>query len=246
MPELLPTALVYEASSNPPFPFEGGILLIDKPAGWTSFDVVAKLRGILRVRKIGHAGTLDPMATGLLVCCVGAATKQVALLTGLEKHYEGRLRLGERTASYDRDTPVEEVRPWNDVTFERIEAAMHSFEGEIDQLPPMYSAIKVGGRRLYQAARKGEVLERTSRRVRVRAFRPTGKEGPEVDFAVTCSKGTYVRSLAHDLGELLGCGAHLTGLRRTRVGPYSVAAAWSLDALSQYFTAQRQASAHFD
>lgn len=247
VPELPPQPEpVYEGGSNLPVPFERGVLLIDKPAGWTSFDVVAKLRGILRVRKIGHAGTLDPMATGLLICCVGKATKQVPVFMGLEKEYTGRLRLGERTASYDSESAVEETRPWQHVTSQSIEEAMRQLEGDIDQIPPMYSAIKVGGRRLYRAARKGETLERAPRRVFVRRFKSTGRQGPDVDFAVTCSKGTYVRALAHDLGEQLGCGAHLVGLRRVRIGSYHVDASWSIESLSQYFTARRHADAEID
>lgn len=213
------------------------MLLIDKPGGWTSFDVIRKLRGLLshaageRVRKIGHAGTLDPMATGLLICLIGRATKQMEAFMGLPKRYEGTLRLGEVTPSYDAETDVTERRAWQHLTREDLEAARQEFLGLITQHPPMYSAVKVGGERLYKKARRGEQVERPPRQVRIDAFDLTEWNGPDVSFDVECSKGTYIRSLAHDLGQQLGVGAHLVALRRTAIGPYRVDAAWTIDQL---------------
>lgn len=209
------------------------VLLIDKPKGWSSFDVIRRLRRVLGVRKIGHAGTLDPMATGLLICCVGRATKQVSGFMGLDKTYVGRVRLGQRTPSHDAETEVVEERPIHELTPDRIEAAMAGLTGIQDQVPPMYSAVKVDGERLYRKARRGEIVERPPRRVRIDVFRPTSLDGAVLSFECVCSKGTYVRGLARDLGEALGCGAHLTELRRTAIGDYSVDDAWTLDHLAE-------------
>lgn len=223
---------VYGAPDLPPS-FERAALLIDKPKGWSSFDVIRRLRRILGVRKIGHAGTLDPMATGLLICLVGRATKLMETFMSLPKTYEGTLRLGETTPSYDAETEPVARRPWVHLTEADLEEARLGFLGEITQVPPMYSAVKVGGERLYKKARRGEEIARPPRTVHVYTFDLTGRDGPDVSFRVCCSKGTYVRSLAHDFGERLGCGAHLTALRRTAIGPYSVENAWTLDALEQ-------------
>ncbi len=230
------TANVY-GYPNLPERFERAVLLVDKPSGWTSFDVIRKLRGLLShaagtsVRKIGHAGTLDPMATGLLICLIGRATKEMEAFMGLPKTYEGALRLGEVTPSYDAETDVGERRAWQHLTQADLEAARQVFLGSITQLPPMYSAVKVGGERLYKKARRGEQVERPPRQVRIDAFTLTGWEGPDVSFHVRCSKGTYIRSLAHDLGQRLGVGAHLVALRRTAIGPHQIAEAWTIDQL---------------
>lgn len=225
-------ALVYGAPTLPET-FERAVLLIDKPAGWSSFDVIRKLRGLLGVRKIGHAGTLDPMATGLLICLVGRATKLMEHFMGLGKEYEGTLRLGAVTPSYDAETEVTERADWRTVTDAALDAARAEFEGTITQRAPMYSAVKVGGERLYKKARRGEEVERPPRIVHVEAFEITGRAGADVSFRVHCSKGTYIRSLAHDLGQALGVGAHLTRLRRTAIGPYRVEAAWTIPALAE-------------
>lgn len=210
----------------------GGVLLVDKPPQWTSFDVVKKIRGMFRVPKVGHAGTLDPMATGLLILASQSYTKRIDEYQALEKAYEGTLRLGAVTPSYDADTEITEQRSFDHVTLEMLRAAADTFLGDIQQLPPMYSAVKVGGRRLYDMARKGETVERQPRTVSIMAFEILAYDAPDARFRVRCSKGTYVRTLAHELGERLGCGAHLTALRRTSIGAYAVADAWSIDTLS--------------
>lgn len=209
----------------------GGVLLVDKPQGWTSFDVVKKVRGTLRVKKVGHAGTLDPMATGLLILCSGPMTRSIDTFQALVKQYEGSLRLGAVTASYDAETPEEQHRPVGKLRIEDVRSAAQRYEGDIAQLPPMYSAVKVDGRRLYSLARKGKEVERKPRTVHVARFEITGAEFPDVHFRVTCSKGTYVRTLAHDLGQDLGCGAYLTALRRTAIGSFFADEAWSIDAI---------------
>ena len=213
-------AAVFGAPDLPPA-FEAAVLLFDKPPGWTSFDVIRKVRRLTGVRKVGHAGTLDPMATGLLICLFGRATKRMTTFMGLEKTYRGVLRLGAVTPSYDAETPVAEQRPWDHLTDADLERARQVYLGEILQQPPMFSAVKVGGERLYKKARRGET------------FRLLEWSGPDVSFEVVCSKGTYVRSLAHDFGQTLGVGAHLVALRRTAIGPYPVERAWTVAALEK-------------
>ena len=218
--------------------WDAAVLLIDKPKGITSFDVIRRLRKLLRVRKIGHAGTLDPMATGLLICLIGRATRWMTHFMAQEKEYEGVMRLGEITPSYDAETEVVERRPWEHLTDEDLERARWQFVGEIVQQVPAYSAVKVGGKRLYEQARAGKEVERPSRRVQIYAFELLGRKGPDVAFRVCCSKGTYIRSLVHDFGQVLGCGAHLIELRRTRSGPYRVEQAWTLEALAEALQAR--------
>ncbi|MEX0748350.1 MAG: tRNA pseudouridine(55) synthase TruB [Rhodothermales bacterium] len=216
-----------------PESLDRAVLLIDKPKGWTSFDVIRKLRRVLGVRKMGHAGTLDPMATGLLIVLVGRATKLMDRFMQLPKVYEGTLRLGEVTPTYDAESGVTERRDASAISDEDLETASERFLGEIHQQPPAYSAVKVGGERLYKKARRGEEVERPLRRVRVDEFEILARDGTDVSFRVRCSKGTYIRSLAHDLGEALGVGAHLIALRRTAIGSYSVDHAWSIAGLEQ-------------
>ena len=225
---------VYTRADVLPVPFGPGALLVDKPQGLTSFGVVRRLRRALGVKKIGHAGTLDPMATGLLIVLVGrAATRQQDRFMGLPKEYTGTIRLGETTATYDAESPVDRRRDAAHVTDADLEAARQAFLGEIAQRPPAYSAIKRGGERLYAKARRGEAVEVAPRPVTVYALELTGRRGPDVDFRVACSKGFYVRSLAHDLGEALGVGGHLTALRRQAIGPFRVGEAYALDALEE-------------
>lgn len=218
----------------------GALLLVDKPQGWTSFDVVNKIRYKLKHRldvkkiKVGHAGTLDPMATGLLVICTGKATKKLANYQGLDKEYTGTLCLGATTPSYDAESEVEESFPTSHITPELLEQARQQFLGDIDQVPPMFSAIKVDGQPLYKKARKGEVIEIEPRRVHIYEFELTHIALPEVQFRVHCSKGTYIRSLAHDFGKALDSGAYLTALRRTRVGQFHLDDAWDLEELIDY------------
>jgi tRNA pseudouridine55 synthase len=198
-----------------------GLLLIDKPQGVTSHDVVDVVRRGLAIRKVGHAGTLDPMATGLLLIGVGRATRLLRFLGALPKTYEGSMRLGIETTTLDADGDV--VREAGvDVTETQVGAVMRALVGESLQRPPAYSAVKVGGRKLYEAAREGERLEAEPRPIRVDAFDLLSYEAPDVTFRVTCSGGTYVRVLASDVGAALSCGAHLIALRRTAIGPYSV------------------------
>ena len=206
-----------------------GLLLVDKSAGMTSHDVVDKVRKASGMRRVGHTGTLDPAATGLLILCLGNATRLSEHLTGLDKTYEGIMRLGVITASYDLDGELLEERPVPDLSIPDIEAACTRYTGEILQVPPMVSAVKVGGERLYKMARKGEVIEREPRQVQVYEFSVLGYAPPDVTVRVRCSRGTYVRSLCHDVGEQLGCGGVLASLRRTAVGSFTIADAATLD-----------------
>jgi tRNA pseudouridine55 synthase len=198
-----------------------GLLLIDKPAGITSHDAVDRVRRSLRTKKVGHAGTLDPMATGLLLLGVGRATRLLRFLGELPKTYVGTMRLGEETTTLDAEGEITERRPV-DSDDASLSAAMAALEGETQQIPPAYSAVKVGGRKLYEAARKGEELHADARTVRVDSFEMTARRGSDVDFKVVCGGGTYVRVLAADVGTALGCGAHLIALRRTHIGRFDV------------------------
>ena len=205
-----------------------GILLIDKPSGWTSSDVVAKLRGVLRERRIGHSGTLDPMATGLLVVFVGRATRAVEFAESQEKRYRAGLRLGLETDTQDiTGHPVGGEK--RDVSVEELEKALASFRGEIEQIPPMYSAIKVKGQKLYEIARRGGEVERQPRRITIHELALLGRDGEDFLLDVRCSKGTYVRTLCHDIGRTLGCGGCMSSLRRTRAGAFRLEDAHTLD-----------------
>ena len=199
-----------------------GVLLIDKAPDMTSHDVVAIARRALNTKKIGHCGTLDPMATGLLMLVIGRATKIQDLLMSEDKEYVGTLTLGSVTSTQDRQGEVLETKPVPDFTPEQIDAAFAAFTGEFDQMPPMVSAIKKDGVPLYKLARKGQTIEREPRPVRVNAYKINRIALPEVDFTVECSKGFYVRTYAHDIGGKLGCGAHLSALRRTRSGKFTL------------------------
>ncbi len=210
-----------------------GVLLVDKPSEHTSHDVIARLRGMLRTRKIGHAGTLDPMATGLLIVLVGRATRVSQFIISLDKEYEGTIELGKTTDSQDADGQVMETRPVPDLTEADIAAAVKGFLGDQYQMPPMYSAIKIGGVPLYKKARKGEDVEREPRFIRVMSWDVLGYEAPRIRFRLRCSKGTYVRTLAHDLGTKLGCGAHLCALRRTATDRFNVAQALTLEQIEK-------------
>jgi tRNA pseudouridine55 synthase len=206
-----------------------GVLLVDKPGEHTSHDVIARLRGKLRMRKIGHAGTLDPMATGLLVVLVGKATRVSQYIISLDKEYEGTIELGRTTNSQDADGETMETRPVPDFSEADIRSAMQGFLGDQYQTPPMFSAIKIGGVPLYKMARKGEDIEREPRFIRVMSWELTHFASPRVDFRLRCTKGTYVRTLAHDLGTKLGCGAHLCALRRTATDRFNVAQAMTME-----------------
>ena len=208
---------------------EGRLLLIDKPFQWTSFDVVNKLRYKLKIKKIGHAGTLDPLATGLLIICVGKMTKRIEEFMGLEKEYTGKFVLGQTTASHDLETEVSVKQDISGITTSLIHEAARSFIGKISQVPPVHSAIKIDGKRAYQFARKGKELELKPRDVEIKEFEITDINLPEVSFRIICSKGTYIRSIARDFGEALGAGAYLSQLCRTRIGNYKLADAQKID-----------------
>jgi tRNA pseudouridine55 synthase len=200
----------------------GEVLLIDKPSGWTSFDVVNKLRRAGGGLKMGHTGTLDPLATGLLIICTGKKRKEIERFTGLDKEYLVGVVLGVRTPSYDTETDPIERRSTEGVTEEHIRAVLEEFTGPQMQTPPMWSAVKVGGKRLYELARKGRDIDRPARQIVVHTIATVECAIPRVVLRIACSKGTYVRSLVNDIGERLGCGASVSSLRRTRIGPYSV------------------------
>lgn len=216
-----------------------GILLIDKPAGWTSHDVVARARRLTGQRRIGHTGTLDPMATGLLVLCLGQATRLVEYMVGHGKRYTGSITLGRTTTTDDAEGETAAERPVPPLTQAAVEACAARFTGEIRQRPPAYSALKVGGQRAYAAARAGKTVELAERTVTITRFeaRLTGER--IIDITVDCSSGTYIRSLARDLGEALGCGGHLSALRREASGPFAVADALTLEALERVARAGR-------
>ena len=204
---------------------EGEVILIDKPLGWTSFDIVKKLRYGLKVKKIGHAGTLDPLATGLLILCTGKKTKEIDSYQAQEKEYTGTITLGARTPSYDLETEVEQVADPSNLTEEEIDKALSQFRGDIEQVPPQHSAIKVDGKRAYLNARAGKPQKLDPRKVHIATFEIESWQPPHLNFKVVCSKGTYIRSLANDLGDHLGVGGHLSALRRTRIGNFKVSEA---------------------
>jgi len=212
----------------------GQILLLDKPLHWTSFQAVNKMKWALKSKlglkkiKIGHAGTLDPLATGLLLVCTGTFTKRITELQGQAKEYTGTFFIGATTPSYDLETEIDQTYPIAHIDDALIHATLALFLGEIDQKPPIFSAIKKDGVRLYEHARAGETVEIASRKTTIHEFEITRIALPEVDFRVVCSKGTYIRSLAFDFGKALQSGAHLTALRRTKIGDYDVAEAMSI------------------
>ena len=207
----------------------GRVLLINKPLRWTSFDVVNKLRFRLKTKKIGHAGTLDPLATGLLIICVGKMTKRIEEFMGLEKEYTGKFVLGKTTPSYDLETEVGEEKDISSLTKEMINDAVRPFIGTISQLPPLHSAIRIGGKRAYEFARKGVDIELKPREVHLHTFEITSINLPEVSFRIVCSKGTYIRSIARDFGNELKVGAYLSALCRTRIGPFLLSEALEVD-----------------
>ncbi len=207
----------------------GKVILVDKPLHWTSFDVVRKLRNLLHIKKIGHAGTLDPLASGLLIVCTGKFTKKINEYMAKEKEYIGHFTLGAVTPTYDLESQPEQPKDYSFVTGALLDQTTKQFIGAIDQFPPVYSAIKKEGVALYELARRGEDIELTARPVVIHQFEITEIELPVVTFKVTCSTGTYIRSLAHDFGKALGCGAYLSSLRRTAIGNFTVADAVTPD-----------------
>ena len=210
---------------------EGEVLFVNKPLTWTSFDVVKKIKYQLRIKKIGHAGTLDPLATGLLILCTGKMTKQIDQYQAQEKEYTGTLVLGKTTPSVDLETEFDSEHPIDHLTENDWEPARQSFVGEIQQIPPAHSAVQVNGQRAYKLARQGVDVVIKPRTVTISALEFTRVELPEIDFRMVCTKGTYVRSVVRDFGEQLGVGAYLKNLCRTRIGPHTLADAYSLDEL---------------
>lgn len=208
---------------------KGEVFLLDKPYEWTSFDVVKKVRGTLRIKKVGHAGTLDPLATGLLIVCAGKATKRIDEFQGKPKAYTGTLVLGKTTPSIDLETEFDSESDYSQVTVEQIKQAAAELSGPLMQVPPEYSAIKVDGKRAYKMARKKEDVKLDPRPVTVDKFEITEVDLPHVKFAIDCSKGTYIRSLVRDLGKKIGCGAYMSELRRTAIGEHRIEDAYNLE-----------------
>ena len=220
---------------NPETYLEGCVLYIDKPLTWTSFDVVNKIRWSLKTSlgikkiKVGHAGTLDPLASGLMIVCTGKATKQIVQYQDLDKAYDANIRLGATTPSFDLETGVDQKFPWEHITEDMLGQALIRLSGPQDQMPPIFSAKSVDGKRAYVMARKGKTVELRKNPVIIHNLELKNVDLPDLTVHVECSKGTYIRSLARDLGEALNSGAHLTGLRRTRIGPYLLSDATTLD-----------------
>ena len=213
----------------------GEVLLFNKNIGWTSFDLVGRVRNAIcrkleiKKLKVGHAGTLDPLATGLMILCTGKATKQIESYQAKEKEYVATLKLGATTPSFDMETEEDSKNEYSEVTKEMIEQVLKKFEGEIEQVPPIFSAVKVKGKRAFNYARKGEDLKLQPRKIVIREVELLSFELPKISIRVVCSKGTYIRALARDIGEELKCGAYLTGLHRTRIGDYKIENAMTVD-----------------
>lgn len=213
----------------------GETILIDKPLGWTSFDAVKRVRGAIQRRlhvkkfKVGHAGTLDPLATGVLLICTGRATRRIDELQAGDKEYVATIRLGATTPSFDLETEIDATYPWEHVTKESIEQILPDFTGKIMQVPPVFSAVKIEGKRAYNLARKGKEVELKAKPLEIKEMELLDFSGQEIKLRIVCSKGTYIRALARDLGKALGSGAHLTALRRTRVGNVRVEDCLSVD-----------------
>lgn len=214
---------------------EGRVLLIDKPLQWTSFDVVRKLRNIIRIKKIGHAGTLDPLATGLLIVCTGKFTKRINEYMAREKEYTGTITLGAVTPTYDLESAPENFLSIQGITLDKIRETALQLTGPIQQVPPAHSAIKINGKRVYELARQGKEVNLEPRPVTIYAFDILTFEEGVVQFCVRCSTGTYIRSLANDLGKLLGCGGYLSSLRRTKIGEFAVENAQTMESFEETY-----------
>ena len=208
---------------------EGKVLLINKPLRWTSFDAVRKIRNLIRIKKVGHAGTLDPLATGLLIICTGKFTKKINEYMSQEKEYTGTFTLGATTPTFDLESEPDNFKPTGSVTEELLKSTTTQFTGEIMQVPPAHSAIKVDGKRVYELARQGKEVKLEPRKITIKEFEITKVEIPVVHFKVVCSTGTYIRSLANDFGAALGCGAYLSSLCRTRIGSFLLDDAMSIE-----------------
>jgi tRNA pseudouridine55 synthase len=211
---------------------EGRVLLINKPLEWTSFDAVRKIRNLIKIKKVGHAGTLDPLATGLLIVCTGKFTKKINEYMAQEKEYTGSFTLGATTPTYDLESEPVNFIPTDTITEEQIKNTSRQFTGEILQVPPSHSAIKVDGKRVYELARQGKEVKLEPRRITIKEFEITKIEMPVVSFKVVCTTGTYIRSLANDFGVALGCGAYLSSLCRTRIGTFRIEDALTIEAFT--------------
>lgn len=214
----------------------GQVILIDKPVNWTSFDVVARVRRLIKVKKVGHAGTLDPLATGLLIICTGKKTKEISEYQAQNKKYTGIITLGKTSPSMDLGTEVTETVLPGDLSEEKILIARNKFLGNIEQVPPMFSALKHNGKRLYKLARAGKVVKREPRQVEIYSFEIIKINLPDIHFEISCSKGTYIRVIANDLGKELGCGGILSSLRRTEIGDFNVEDAVDLNVFTSGFS----------
>lgn len=219
---------------------EGKVLLINKPYEWTSFDVIRKVRQLIKIKKVGHAGTLDPLATGLLIVCTGKFTKRINEFMAKEKEYTGSITLGAVTPTFDLESEPIQQLPITGITEEQVRAATAAFTGDILQVPPMHSAIKKDGKRIYEMARRGETIELEPRKLFIRSFDITAIEMPKVYFRVACSTGTYIRSLANDFGAALGCGGYLSSLCRTAIGEFRLEDAMTIEQLKQSVIESRQ------
>jgi tRNA pseudouridine55 synthase len=230
-----PQSPIFAQNNNVAFTLEqlmeGQVLLVNKPLQWTSFDVIKKIRVVAKISKVGHAGTLDPLATGLLIICSGKFTKRINEYMGMEKEYTGHFTLGAVTPTYDLESEPEQIKEYGHITEAQMQAVLPQFTGPILQLPPAHSAIKQNGKPVYLMARKGIEVKLEPRPVTIHAFEITKIELPLVHFRVVCSTGTYIRSLAHDFGQALGCGAHLSSLCRTRIGAFNLSSAYSVEDL---------------
>ncbi|HEY4208821.1 MAG TPA: tRNA pseudouridine(55) synthase TruB [Puia sp.] len=220
-------------SDNNPFA-EGQALLINKPLDWTSFDVVRKLRGMMKIKKVGHSGTLDPLATGLLIVCTGKFTKRINEYMAREKEYTGTITLGATTPTFDLESEPESFSDISSVTSESLQHAVGRLTGPIEQVPPIHSAIKKDGKRVYELARKGKEVKLDPRPVVIHAFEIGDFSPPIVQFRVVCSTGTYIRSLANDLGAILGCGGYLSSLCRTRIGEFRLEQAMTMEEAGKF------------
>lgn len=215
--------MITKKTTDKDFDFQAGeVILIDKPKGWSSFKAVRAIRSAVKVKKVGHAGTLDPMATGLLIICTGKKTRTISEYQGMFKVYEGTITLGKSSPSMDTETETKETKPLTGVTAEKILAEKEKFTGRIRQVPPMFSALKVDGKPLYKMARQGKEIKREPREIEIYEFDIKKIDLPDVSFRIKCSTGTYIRSVANDLGNNLGCGGLLSRLRRTAIGSYNV------------------------
>ena len=208
---------------------DGEVLLIDKPLTWTSFDVVRKIRNRIKIKKVGHAGTLDPLATGLLVVCTGKKTKTIDLIQATDKEYTGTITVGGTTPSYDKETKIDETFPIEHITKEMIQETAKSFLGPNEQIPPAHSAIKIDGERVYKKARRGEIVIMKPRKIIIHEFEITAINLPEISFRIACTKGTYIRSIAFDFGKRLQSGGYLSSLIRTKIGDLKIEDAMTID-----------------